>query len=336
MSGYSFGNIVPDNKEELYKTIGSKFIFEYYFGSFIEGQKYKSPLRAEEKDASFQIDWNDHWNEYSYRDFGESVKPFDAITFVMRIKNDGKNYFDTIAMIFNELKDLDDTSLDPKPIVETKKREPLRFVKYSKTLTPKEYQYWEQYGINKDMLLKFKVYSLIEFRVNNKILRKRDPGIEQFVYLFGNTIWKLYIPYEKDKTKKFYGHNITGHIQGLDLLPEDDEFLFITKGYKDVMVFNKLGYPAIAPHSESTFLTPWELDHLKTRFKNIFVVYDNDSTGIKRCTEFSTLYNLYYWNVPHEYDTIDKDTKDPSDMVKNYSYKTLRDELYSKFEKYNI
>jgi len=88
-----------------------------------------------------------------------------------------------------------------------------------------------------------------------------------------------------------------------------------------------LGIPAVAPHSESIFLTEHQIRELQDRFTCIYVNFDNDSTGIQKSIEMTKEYELYYWNVPYSYTKC----KDPSDMVNYYSYQDLRKALNDKF-----
>lgn len=46
------------------------------------------------------------------------------------------------------------------------------------------------------------------------------------------------------------------------------------------MLLHELGIPAIAPASETTFLTDAQYEKVKSKFDKIFLLYDNDYTGI--------------------------------------------------------
>jgi len=323
---YDFAKLVPQTKKDLYNHVNSHDIFRFYFGEFTEGLKYKSPIRfPEESDPSFQIT---HWNgEYVYRDFALDNKPRDGIVFVMKSEN--LSYYEAISRIYFDLKDTSSAQIEAKEVGTPKDS----FVKFCKKLAPWELEYWGKAHITADILEKFRVYSCRELWFDNKLLTKTCKRNPLYVYYFENQIWKAYCPTHFDQTKKFFSQNIDGHLQGYDLLPEKDEVLFITKSYKDVMVFHVLGYAAIAPHTESIILAPWEMDELKERFDHIYVVYDNDTTGITQSKEFTEFYDLLYWNVPHEFNTANLKTKDPFDLVTNYSYEVMKLSLYEKFER---
>ena len=46
------------------------------------------------------------------------------------------------------------------------------------------------------------------------------------------------------------------------------------------MCLYEFGIPAIAPNSENLFISDSVLEQLKSRFKNIIVIYDSDLAGI--------------------------------------------------------
>ena len=65
------------------------------------------------------------------------------------------------------------------------------------------------------------------------------------------------------------------------MLPKSGgDYVVITKSLKDVMVLYEFNIPAIAPNSETLFISDKQLEKLKSKFKNIIVFYDNDCAGI--------------------------------------------------------
>ena len=64
------------------------------------------------------------------------------------------------------------------------------------------------------------------------------------------------------------------------MLPKNGEFLVCTKSLKDVMLLYEYGIPAIAPCSENEFLSDTQYERIKSRFKHILLLWDNDLPGI--------------------------------------------------------
>ena len=76
------------------------------------------------------------------------------------------------------------------------------------------------------------------------------------------------------------------------MLPkEGGEDLVITKSLKDVMVLYEYGVTAIAPCSENVFVTASQFQKLKSKFKNIYLNYDNDEPGIKAMCKIKKLFS---------------------------------------------
>jgi hypothetical protein len=115
-------------------------------------------------------------------------------------------------------------------------------------------------------------------------------------------------------------------VQGWTLLPKHtgQDILFVTKSYKDILTFNLLGYWAIAPNSEHSFIPDKVMEKLKTRFNNIYVWFDNDEGGLKGGGGFAEKFSLPFTHNPIG------EPKDPSDYVKEYNL-NLFDKLVTQF-----
>jgi DNA primase len=128
---------------------------------------------------------------------------------------------------------------------------------------------------------------------------------------------KLYFPQTKGKYR-FLSNVDSTIVQGWTLLPKyESDILFITKSYKDILTFNLLGFWAIAPNSEHAFIPEQVMEKLKKRFRNIYVWFDNDESGIKGGDQFANKFQL-----PFTYNPIGQ-PKDPSDYVKEYNLKAF-------------
>ena len=57
-------------------------------------------------------------------------------------------------------------------------------------------------------------------------------------------------------------------VQGWSLLPKNgSDILFVTKSYKDILTFNMIGYWAIAPNSEHSYIPERVMNKLKQKFR---------------------------------------------------------------------
>lgn len=314
-----------ESKEELFHYINEETIYNYYFDNIYDNMWIKSPFRPNENTPSFRISY--HNNKWLWTDFGESVHPNDIIELVKKIEN--LNYIEALNFIFNNI--YNNNSVRKINKINIQEKEKTKSFCSIRNLNYEELDYWKKLGIEPVDLKKFKVYS--GYILNDGKLwgeSKKDNPL--FIYMFDikNEIYKGYKPYESNKKLKFFANNINNHIQGYDLLPETGDILIITKSYKDVMIWNKLGYPAIAPHTESMFINNDILCELKQRFKYIYVNYDNDLTGVTKCTQFTKENDLCYFNLPKS-----TNAKDPSDFISLdiNNYKILNRLLIDKITK---
>lgn len=183
-------------------------------------------------------------------------------------------------------------------------------------------EYWNNYGIEFNFLKQSNTYP-IEYIIlqygENSLISKADKYAYVYVeFKDGNTSLKVYQPYASRENKFKNNHN--NSVWDLwDKLPEKGDKLIITSSKKDSMcVWSNTGIPCTNMQSESVMPKESVIAELKSRFKDIYVLYDNDYTkvgnpgqtyALKICNEFD-LKNI---KIPDEYES-----KDPSDLYKNH------------------
>lgn len=327
-----YGNYIPTSKAELNSYISDVQIYLYFFGPFNEDQFYHSPFRKE-KFGSFKFKYDN--GKLCWVDYGDDFRLKDSIDFVQ--KKFSLSFYQALEYIYLTVvlgKDI--------PLEQNIKKRIVENIIYSCRITKKFTQdqllYWEKGEFIKTDLSFYNIYTG-EIWGNNTRMYKSIDSNPLFIYVFDKQkkIWKGYFPYAVEPNPKFFSNNIIEHIQNYDKIGLfGSDVLFITKSYKDCMVLNKLGYDAIAPHSEHLFLTPWDIDYLKSVYKYIYIFFDNDSTGIKRSIEFTELYHLNYINVPISLSNNNLKIKDPWDVVDHFDYKLLNNLIIDKFIKDGI
>ena len=111
------------------------------------------------------------------------------------------------------------------------------------------------------------------------------------------------------------------YIQGMDQLKFDKPHLVITSSLKDGMCLKKLRYPVefISPDSEGSVIREEVINYLKSKYKVITCMFDNDTAGIKAMEKYQELYGLPSLLLPME--------KDLSDSVKKHGKKAVREVL---------
>ena len=193
--------------------------------------------------------------------------------------------------------------------------------------TDLELKWWNKYGITLEILKKYNVYSCKHVFLNGQLVAKSQQHCPIFGYYGGKIqenkekieLWRCYFP--KRKEYRFLGNWPTKKVQGLDNIPKSGNLLVITKSQKDVMCLYSLGLSAIAPNSETQFISDVVLEDLKKRFKYIVVIFDNDQTGISFMNKQKRLHpELIYTWIPR-----DSGAKDISDFYKLYGRKKTLD-----------
>lgn len=185
-----------------------------------------------------------------------------------------------------------------------------------KDFSESELKWWNSFGISKETLNKYKVYSIKTVFLNGSIYAQSTQHSPIYGYYFGkkgNTEqWRIYIP--KRREFRFIGNVSTKTIQGYKQLPEKGKLLVITKSMKDSMLLSSLGIPAVAPNSETQFVSEKLLEELKERFKNIVLLYDSDLTGVRFMNKIRKQYrDLIVCMIPRKYEA-----KDISDFYQKY------------------
>lgn len=309
---------------DFVQEISDEDVYFHYLGDFENNSWFSAPWRSDTTPSLRITYYKDKW---VWTDFGEDSRPKDSINFIERYYN-----VDRIEAV---KKGWEDIVLNSNRELNLKKsiipHEIQSYCKLTK-FTDFELEYWKKANITERDLQYFNVYSG-EIRHNNFLWHKSKKNDPLFIYMFDKKIpiYKGYRPFSKNSKLKFYAKNVCNHIQGLEKLPNFGKILIITKSYKDVIVWYKLGYPAIAPHSENMFISPFDLYDLESRFEHIYVNYDNDDTGVKKSLMYCTQYNLKYFNIPKN-----TNCKDCFEFVCNNSYEKLEALFKNKLLRDNV
>lgn len=322
-------------KALIYNHLNDYDLFKTYNSNFKKlGGLFISDIR-EDKNPTCCI--NKYGNNLLYVDFADiNLKGVDVFTYISKKFN--INYYQVLDLInkdFNlpySFNYYDSINSNVKPVLYNLDIKSLPDKKYSKievkirNFNKNDKLFWnEKTNITVKDLKFFKVFPLKYFT--------QDGLLFSFTYSYGyyfgidnNTKlqrWKCYNPFgnKYNKWKTNCGNNI---IQGYLQLPKTGKILIITKSLKDVIVLYKLGIPAIAPQAENHLLSKKVIADLKTRFDNIFVLFDNDEAGLKGSEKYKNEYNLPFFYIP-----LELEVKDPFECVKEYDYKLLNDIIYA-------
>ena len=278
-----------------------------------------SPLRKD-KNPSLSIFRLPDGN-IGYKDFGTGEKGiiYDLLSKLWSI---------SIKQVYRRI--IDDYSPSNTLINKTKRQRKLR--KSCTTLNVKirewrdwDLEYWNKYGISKEWLEYAEVYPISTLFFNND---KTTIPAEKYAYVYverkdNKVTLKVYQPYS-ERFKWISKHDSSVW----DLwtkIPITGDKLIITSSRKDALcVWSNSGIPSLSLQGEGYIPKESVINELKSRYKDIYVLYDNDfqsdvNHGRLYGKHLSELYNLKQIEIPDEYKS-----KDPSDLCMNYGREVVR------------
>lgn len=315
---------LPDNitLDWILSKVTEYDIYAKYIGQFKVGMIYNSPFRKD-KNPSFGIYYSKRTKQLLFKDHGTG-ECGNVIKFVSLFT--GKTeYNDILSDIVDKLNITNNTKL-----VSSK-----QYIQPTETVigvvrqefTDVDINYWKQFNISINTLKKFNVNSIKYYLCNGIVKGTYKRENPMYAYKVYNN-FKIYRPLADKYTK--WRNNLTDYdIQGYEQLPQKGDILFITKSMKDVMCLHEMGYLAVSPSSESTFLPKDVLEQLKTRFKRIIILFDRDTAGVKRSRKLSRETGLEAMFINKKFKA-----KDVSDAVKANSFEEIKNWLNETIKNY--
>lgn len=303
--------LLSKNSEETYMA--------HYLGIPIKKGLFKSPLRNDKHDTCSFFRGNSG-NLY-FKDFATGqCLTFEGV--VMEKYNcTYHNALKIIAKDFGYIKSAQvKSSSASKPEIKIQPKfegEKETFIQVEiKDFSESELKWWESFGVSKKTLNRYKIYSIKSVFLNGNLYAQSTQHSPIYGYYFGKKgnieQWRIYFPKRKDF--RFLGNVSTKTVQGYKQLPESGKLLVITKSMKDVCLLADLGIPAVAPNSETQFVSDKLLDELRERFKNIVLLYDSDLTGVRFMNKIRKQHHdLIICMIPRKYEA-----KDISDFYQKY------------------
>ena len=258
--------LLSKNSEETYMA--------HYLGIPVKKGLFRSPLR-DDKHSTCSF-FRGHSGNLYFKDFATGqCLTFEGV--VMEKYNcTYHSALKIIAKDFGYIHDADVKKRDVrKPEIKIQPKfegEKETFIQVEiKDFSESELKWWNSFGISEQTLKKYKIYSVKTVFLNGNIYAQSTQHSPIFGYYFGKKEnieqWRIYIP--KRKEFRFIGNVSTKTVQGYKQLPESGKLLVITKSMKDVCLLSTFGIPAVAPNSETQFVSDKMLDELRGRCKNI-------------------------------------------------------------------
>lgn len=315
---------LPDNitLDWILSKVTEYDIYAKYIGQFKVGMIYNSPFRKD-KNPSFGIYYSKRTKQLLFKDHGTG-ECGNVIKFVSLFT--GKTeYNDILSDIVDNLNITNNTKLVSSKQYIPPTETVIGVVRQE--FTDVDINYWKQFNISINTLKKFNVNSIKYYLCNGIVKGTYKRENPMYAYKVYNN-FKIYRPLADKYTK--WRNNLTDYdIQGYEQLPQKGDILFITKSMKDVMCLHEMGYPAVSPSSESTFLPKDVLEQLKTRFKRIIILFDRDAAGVKRSRKLNRETGLEAMFINKKFKA-----KDVSDAVKANSFEEIKNWLNETIKNY--
>jgi hypothetical protein len=317
------------SKELLLKKVTDLDIYTYYINKPLNiNEAISSPLREKDDNPSFALFIGEN-NEILYKDF--VLGGGDCIKFVQVMFN--LNFFEALSKIvidFDLTSDFHYKQLDKKTINKTfkytskedllKNTSKLKLQVKRRKWKLHDLKFWLQYNIDIEILNKYNVTPVEYIFINDSPI-KTDPYAYCFTeYKDNKETYKIYQPF--NDTYKWLNNHNDSVWQGWTQLPEKGDMVIITKSLKDVMsITNTVDVPAISLQAESVKPKNIIIEELKSRFKEVIILYDNDfdketnwgrQFGLKLAEEFE----INQYEIPDYFES-----KDFSDLIKNHGVK---------------
>ena len=309
-------------------SVPSYWVFKYYLNLSEEltGQdvKIKSIFNPSEKTPSFCIFVDKTKMQYMYKDFSTG-KYGGKINLIQELFNVPYNIaIDKMIDDYNNYLKTNTVDSTAKMVVQPKWK--LDFIK-NRGWDKKDSDFWTPFNIGSALLDEYNVKPIEYYSLTKEIDGKTETFKVRSILTYGyydstNDVSKIYSPYSKKQ--KFY--NVKPYIQGLDQLKYSTDYLVICSSLKDAMCLRSFGYKleVIAPNSENTMIKPYVIENLKSKYKKIITLFDNDEAGKKAIDAYTEVYNINGFCLSI--------CKDLSDAVKEKGIDVVHSELGPKLK----
>lgn len=312
-------------------------VFSFFINEPIEldVKIYKAPYREDHNGTCYFEEFGEN-GEVRFVDFsiGMGHHSVTCISFAMLCLQ--IDFYSTLEYLWEELK-----LYDKKPKFQVKniqtyhtdqntadfKHREIKFAR--RKFDNRDKKFWTQYRISKVQLIEDKVIPISAYQVYSKKLNR-------YVVITCNDIAYAYTDFKDSKVKIYRPYNKEfkwttncnmNDIGCYESLTQTGEKLVITKSYKDCRVLRNLGLNSIWLQNEVAIPSRNIFEDLCKRFKKIFVIFDNDSTGLAFSKKIVDTINSIKAGVainsslPVYYSL--EGIKDSSDLVKNKGLEEL-------------
>lgn len=321
---------------DVLKHITDQQIFQSYIPNIKFNQPMRSPLGERDDNPSFSVFWSFKYQKYLFKEhrygwFG------DCFDFVQRLYGFTSNT-DALMQVCLDF-GLDQyyikgylkkgvVNIPPKLKVQNKRRAGKCNIRFTvRKWQDYDIEYWKQYGITKQWLDIAGIYPIKYFFINSATVIADKHAYVYVENKDGVKTYKIYQPYSE--INKWTSNNNNSVWELWSMMPPSHDILVITKSRKDALsIMSTCNIPSISLQAEGTIPKKHIISELKQRFKNIYLLYDNDFDKTKNYgrdygRRLSDLFDIPQIELPEKYES-----KDFSDLVKAKDSKFAKSILF--------
>lgn len=303
-------------------------IYSYFLGDVVVGDMYRSPMPDRPKnDTSPSFGLYEKDGRILWKDFGSSDasgnKPVNFVMDYLKV-----SYAQAMRIIETEVK----TGMIGRKVKLSKRRkgDVLPSLVKRREFTQGELNYWLQYGIEEEDLIREDIYALDRLAwlpSGGGQFESSTDEIPIFIYWFNDSpaSWKKYRPEARNEgqviaTKDFLTWNVTDVVEGWNSYPDETDLTIITSSTKDRACVKKCKYDSLNPTGENAYNgLLLKKDEINKRSKRVLIMLDADEPGFKASKKLSELTGWDYWDMRVEL----RGEKDFSDYAKEYGIDSL-------------
>jgi hypothetical protein len=313
--------------EDILDRLDSGQIFTQYIPDIKFNITVPSPLGASDKRPSFSVFWSNRKNKYLFKDhrygwhgdgidfvqylFGFSTQTEACMQICLDFGIEGFYINENLEQLFNN-SGTKVEQVKPKPRVAVKIQVTIR------DWIHEDRVFWGQYGITIKWLNYARIFPIKYYYINGNVKMADKLAYAYVETKDGKTTYKIYQPYA-EHLKKWISNNNSSVWELWNMLPDKHDILIITKSRKDALsIMATMNIPATSLQAEGTVPKHVVMDELKSRFKFILLLYDNDfdkevNYGRVYGSKLADLFKLPQIELPEEFGE-----KDYSDLVKSH------------------
>lgn len=300
-------------QEDVLNSISQEQVFSEYLGIYPSlSSRFKSPFRSNDKDPGCRFTWYSGIL-YFVENTGFNNKLYwSCIDVVQYVKN--VNYRQALEILAKK-------SIPNSGLIKQDTKVFVPEVRFEK-------QTWEEPNIF--MLSGDVLESELVFKVKNYWIKNKKGWNLNSIYHPSKTLVvayyfpktdhvKLYFPEQKEF--RWYSNCSNEDIFGwhkIDYYHSYSKELVITKSAKDRLMLDYfIKLPSIALQNEGCFIPEDKLQELQEMFEVIWLLYDNDVTGIQQAQKLSEKYSI-------SYKIIDVTPKDTYEMIQAFGIENTK------------